>query len=146
VPALPYVLLRALVEERYRAHSLLDFADLQSGPIQACLLAHQLSDELALLFFAQVSRYRLLFVSYRTSYDTRTEAVTNFREWRLDDLRRMYLLRTRVNRPQEGARRMWGGVSVLKYSSSSGVEVRPSISLRCGWRPKRAITSRTALA
>ncbi len=41
---------------------------------------------------------------------------------------------------------MWGGVSVLRYFSSSGVEVRPSISLRCGWRPKRAMTSRAALA
>ena len=37
---------------------------------------------------------------------------------------------------------MWGGVLASKYSSASGVEVRPSISLRCGWRPKRAITSR----
>jgi hypothetical protein len=68
VPALPYVLLRAPVEERYRAHSLLNITDLQLGPIHACLLAHQLSDALALLFFAQVSRDRLLFVSYRTSY------------------------------------------------------------------------------
>jgi hypothetical protein len=33
VPALPYVLLRAPVEERYRAHGLLDTADLQLGPI-----------------------------------------------------------------------------------------------------------------
>src|SRR5215211_2395780 len=70
VPALPYLLLRAPVEERYRAHSLLDISDLQLGPIQACLLAHQLSDALLLLFFAQVSRDRLLFVSYRTSYVT----------------------------------------------------------------------------
>jgi hypothetical protein len=54
--------------------------------------------------------------------------------------------RTWVNRPQKGGRRLWGGVSVLKYSSSSGVEVRPSISLRCGWRPKRAITSRAPSA
>ena len=35
------------------------------------------SDTLALLFFAQVSRDRLLFVSYRTSYDISIEAVTN---------------------------------------------------------------------
>jgi hypothetical protein len=60
VPALAYLLLRAPVEERHRAHSLLDLTDLQLGPIQACLLAHQLSDTLALLFFAQVSRDRLL--------------------------------------------------------------------------------------
>jgi hypothetical protein len=80
VPTLAYVILRAPVEERYRAHSLLDITDLQSGPIHACLLAHQLSDALALLFFAEVSRDRLLFVSYLTSYDTRTEAVTNLLE------------------------------------------------------------------
>src|SRR5215208_1958884 len=76
-PALAYVLLRAPVEESYRAHSLLDVTDLQLGPIHACLLAHQLSDALPLLFFAQVSRDRLLasyFDSYPTSYDTRTEA------------------------------------------------------------------------
>src|SRR5215208_4260081 len=79
-PALAYVLLRAPVEERCRAHSLLDITNLQSGPIHACLLAHQLSDTLALFFFAQVSRDRLLFVSYRTSYVTSTEAVTNFLE------------------------------------------------------------------
>ena len=59
--ALPYVLLRAPVEQRYRAHSLLDITDLQLGPIHACLLAHQLSNALALLFFAEVSRDRLLF-------------------------------------------------------------------------------------
>jgi hypothetical protein len=41
---------------------------------------------------------------------------------------------------------MWGGVSVLRYSNSPGVDSRPSISLRCGWRPKRAMTSRAALA
>src|SRR5215208_4506920 len=70
VPALAYLLLRAPVEERYRAHTLLDLTDLQLGPIHACLLAHQLSDTLPLLFFAQVSRDRLLFVSYRTSYET----------------------------------------------------------------------------
>src|SRR5215213_3160572 len=74
-PALAYVLLRAPVEERYRAHSLLDITDLQSGPIHACLLLHQLSDTLALLFFAEVSRDRLLFVSRRTSYATRTVAL-----------------------------------------------------------------------
>src|SRR5918998_1395231 len=67
-PALAYVLLRAPVEERGRAHSLLDLTDLQLRPIQACLLAHQLSYTLALLFFAQVSRDRLLCVSYRTLY------------------------------------------------------------------------------
>ena len=78
--ALPYVLLRAPVEERYRAHSLLDITDFQLRPIQSCLLAHQLSDALALIFFAQVSRDRLLFVSYRISYVTSTEAVTNFLE------------------------------------------------------------------
>src|SRR5215203_5173054 len=61
-PALAYVLLRAPVEERYRAHSLLDITDLQSGPVHACVLAHQLSNTLALLFFAQVSRDRLLFL------------------------------------------------------------------------------------
>src|SRR5215213_4506339 len=60
-PALAYVLLRAPVEERYRAHSLLDVSDLQSGPVHACLLPHQLSDALPLLFFAQVSRDCLLF-------------------------------------------------------------------------------------
>src|SRR5215208_1161972 len=38
------------------------------------------------------------FVSYQTSYDTRTEAVTNFRELRLDELRRISLPRTRVNK------------------------------------------------
>src|SRR5215208_4411127 len=84
-PALAYVLLRAPVEERYRAHSLLDITDLQRGPIQTCLLAHQLSYTLALFFFAQVNRDRLLasyFVSYPTSYEIRTEAVHNFREWR----------------------------------------------------------------
>src|SRR5215213_8395184 len=59
-PALAYVLLRAPVEQRYRAHSLLDITDFQSGPIHACLLAHQLSDTLALFFIAQVSRDRLL--------------------------------------------------------------------------------------
>ena len=80
MPWLPYVLLRAPVEERYRAHSLLDISDLQLGPIQACLLLHQLSDTLLLLFFAEASRDRLLFVSYRTSYVTSTEAVTNFGE------------------------------------------------------------------
>src|SRR5215213_4852744 len=47
---------------------------------------------------------------------------------------------------QKGGWRRCGGVSVLRYSSSSGVEVRPSISLRCGWRPKRAMTLRVALA
>src|SRR5215210_3431541 len=61
VPALPYLLLRAPVEERYRAHSLLDFTDLQLGPIHAGLLAHQLSNTLALFFLIQVSRDRLLF-------------------------------------------------------------------------------------
>src|SRR5215213_2352678 len=61
VPALPYLLLRAPVEERYRAHSLLDLSDLQLGPIHAGLLVHQLSDALSLFFFAQVSRDRLLF-------------------------------------------------------------------------------------
>jgi hypothetical protein len=84
-----YVLLRAPVEERCRAHSLLDITDLQLGPIQACLLAHQLSDTLVLLLFAQVSRDRLLascFVSYRTSYDTRTEAVRDFRELRTPEV------------------------------------------------------------
>ncbi len=40
VPALPYVLLRAPVEERYRAHRLLDTNDLQRGPIHTCLLPH----------------------------------------------------------------------------------------------------------
>src|SRR5688572_28954084 len=74
-PALAYVLLRAPVEERYRAHTLLDLTDLQLGPIQACLLAHQLSDTLALFFFAQVSRDLLLFVSYRTPCAT-TASVT----------------------------------------------------------------------
>jgi hypothetical protein len=78
VPAIAYILLRTLVEERRRAHSLLYITDLQLGPIHACVLAHQLSNTLALLFFAQVSRDRLLFVSYRTSYDTMTEAVRNF--------------------------------------------------------------------
>src|SRR5918998_1663366 len=63
-----------------------------------------------------------------------------------NELPGIHLLGTWVNRTQEGGRRMWGGVSVLRYSSSSGVEVRPSISLRCGWRPKRAITSRAPLA
>jgi hypothetical protein len=63
-----------------------------------------------------------------------------------NELRRITLLRGWVNRPQEGGRRKCGGVSVLRYSSSSGVEARPSISLRCGWRPKRAITSRAPLA
>ena len=61
VPALPYLLLRAPVEERYRAHSLLDLTDLQLGPIHACLFPHQLSNTLPLFFFAQVSRDRLLF-------------------------------------------------------------------------------------
>src|SRR5215218_2492021 len=75
VPALPYLLLRAPVEERYRAHSLLDITYLQLGPIHTCLLAHQLSDALPLLFFAQVSRDRLLFVSYRSSYATTSGAV-----------------------------------------------------------------------
>jgi hypothetical protein len=56
VPALPYVLLPGPVEERYRAHRLLDTNDLQRGPIHPCLLAHQLSDTLLLVFFAQVSR------------------------------------------------------------------------------------------
>src|SRR5215216_5199821 len=60
VPALPYLLLRAPVEERYRAHRLLDLSDLQLGPIHACCLAHQLSDALPLFFLAQVSRDRLL--------------------------------------------------------------------------------------
>ena len=60
-PALAYVLLRAPVEERRRAHSLLDIDDLQRRPIHACFLAHQLSDTLALLFFARVIRDRLLF-------------------------------------------------------------------------------------
>jgi hypothetical protein len=63
-----------------------------------------------------------------------------------NQLRRISLLRGWVNRPQEGGRRKCGGVSVLRYSSSSGVEARPSISLRCGWRPKRAITSRAPLS
>src|SRR5215212_9552821 len=61
VPALAYLLLRAPVEERRRAHSLLDITDRQLGPIQACLLAHQLSYTLALFVFADVSRDRLLF-------------------------------------------------------------------------------------
>src|SRR5215208_203284 len=61
VPALPYLLLRAPVEERSRAHRLLDLSDLQLGPIHACCLAHQLSDALPLFFLAQVSRDRLLF-------------------------------------------------------------------------------------
>ena len=99
-PALAYVLLLAPVEQRYRAHSLLYITDLQSGPIKACLLLHQLSDTLALLFFAQVSRDRLLasyFVSYRTSYDTKTEAVRDFRALRQGEVRRTLLARTRVN-------------------------------------------------
>src|SRR5215208_3670472 len=75
VPALPYLLLLAPVVERYRAHSLLDITDLQLGPIQARLLAHQLSDALALFFFTQVSRDLLLCVSYRTLYAT-TASVT----------------------------------------------------------------------
>src|SRR5215211_6989661 len=60
VPALPYLLLRAPVEERYRAHSLLNLTDLQLGPIHASLLAHQFSDALSLFFLIQVSRDRLL--------------------------------------------------------------------------------------
>jgi hypothetical protein len=77
MPALPYLLLRAPVEERDRAHRLLDLSDLQLGPIHACLLAHQLSYTLALLFLAQVSRNRLLasLVSSRTSYATTGGAV-----------------------------------------------------------------------
>jgi hypothetical protein len=43
------------------------------------------------------------------------------------ELPRTLLLGTWVNRPQEGGRRMWGGVSVLRYSSSSGVEVVDSL-------------------
>ena len=39
------------------------------------------------------------------------------------ELRRIPVPRTRVNRPQEGSPRLWGGLSVLKYCSSSGVEV-----------------------
>src|SRR5215208_7934580 len=73
VPALAYLLLRAPVEERYRAHSLLDLTDLQLGPIQACLLAHQLSDTLTLLFLAQVSRDRLL-VCLATEHPTSPRA------------------------------------------------------------------------
>src|SRR5215208_3176698 len=81
VPALPYLLLLAPVVERYRAHSLIDLTDLQLGPIQACLLAHQLSDALALFFFAQVSHdLLLLFVSYRTPYAT-TASVTLLSAW-----------------------------------------------------------------
>src|SRR5919107_4334915 len=60
VPVLPYLLLRAPVEKRYRAHSLINLTDRQLGPIHACLLAHQLSDALPLFFLAQVSRDRLL--------------------------------------------------------------------------------------
>src|SRR5215208_2430366 len=80
VPSLAYLLLRAPVEERYRAHSLLDLTDRQLGPIHACLLAHQLSDALALFFFAQVSHDLLLFVSYRTPYAT-TASVTLLSAW-----------------------------------------------------------------
>jgi hypothetical protein len=36
-------------------------------------------------------------VSYRTSYDTRTEAVRDFRELRLSEVRRITFPRTRVN-------------------------------------------------
>ena len=72
--------------------------DPQLGPIQACLLAHQLSNTLALLFFADVSRDRLLyFDSYRTSYDTRTEAVRDFRELRTREVPRIYLPGSWVN-------------------------------------------------
>ena len=39
------------------------------------------------------------------------------------ELPRILVPRTRVNRPQEGSPRLWGGLSVLKYCSSSGVEV-----------------------
>jgi hypothetical protein len=41
-----------------------------------------------------------------------------------------------------GIRRVWTSWPFARYSSSSGVDCRPRISLRCGWRPKRAITSR----
>jgi hypothetical protein len=59
----------------------------------------------------------------------------------------MVSLGSLLNKAQEeGGRRKCGGVSVLRYSSSSDVEGRPSISLRCGCRPKRAMTSRVVLA
>jgi hypothetical protein len=50
-----------------------------------------------------LSRY---FASYRTSYDTRTEPVTNFRGWRIGELLRISLLRTRVNKGDEKGPRL----------------------------------------
>jgi hypothetical protein len=46
------------------------------------------------------------FVSYLTSYDTRTEAVRDFRELRTREVRRMPLPRTRVNKGREKGRGM----------------------------------------
>ena len=75
MPALPYLLLRAPVEERYRVHTLLDLTDRQLGLIHACLLPYQLSDALPLLFFAQVSRDRLLVCQLPDTLRTRTASV-----------------------------------------------------------------------
>ena len=60
MPALAHVLLRAPVEERHRAHRLLDITDLQLGPIHARFLPHQLSDALPLLFLFLPEGFDLL--------------------------------------------------------------------------------------
>jgi hypothetical protein len=52
-------------------------------------------------------------------------------------------LASAVNKAQEMGRRRCGGV---RYSTASGVESRPTISLRREWRPKRAMRPRAALS
>src|SRR5215204_2142394 len=96
MPALAYLLLGAPVEERYRAHTLLDINYLQGGPIHPSLLAHQLSETLALFFFAQVSRGRLPFFSA-------TLIILRHRNRSCAQLQRIYHPRTRVDKSKKRA-------------------------------------------
>jgi hypothetical protein len=98
VTAPPHVLLRVPVEDRCRGHGLLDTTDLQLGPIDARLLAHQLSDTLALFFLAQVSRDRLLFCQPPNILRQKDRGCA------LGELRRISLPRTKVNRGKNEGR------------------------------------------
>src|SRR5215217_4065596 len=68
VLALPYVLRPTPVEDPYRAQSVLNILDLQSGAIYACVHPHQRYNVLPLFFGTYTSR--LLSVSSRTTYAT----------------------------------------------------------------------------
>ena len=144
-PSLAYVLLRAPVEERYRAHSLLDITDLQLRPIHACLLAHQLSNTLPLFFLAQVSReIASYFVSYLTSYFTRTEAVRNARE---SSFQRLYEKSAKMANRCSTRRKKWlkeSTFDVSRYRRPT-IEGRPPypFSYSLFTPPERSRTSAT---